>query len=93
MNRNWCRHFEAILSSAADHDTREKALQSTLNLIEPCEKSFAKMRPVLDKLAQEYTELLGRSEQEDDSRDFFENILSMIKSIMEKLKTQGKQEL
>jgi hypothetical protein len=93
VNRNWCRHFQAILSNAADHDTREKVLQSMLNLIEPCETSFNKITPVLAKLAQKYTELLSQTELEEDSKDFFESILSMIKSIMEKLKQPGKQEL
>ena len=95
IEKKWCTHFELVLKSAGDHDTREKIIISLLSLVENCKKEFFENESLIQVLSSMYNEYNALVNLEKDLEDdnYFKNIINYIGQVLRLIDTNKKQEL
>lgn len=85
IEKNWCDHFESLLTIAEDHDSREKILDSMISLVEPCQIRFRNedLVKTIKKYLNEYQNL-AKMEEEDD--DYFVKFVDNFKTLLSQIK-------
>jgi hypothetical protein len=85
LSINWCFNFEKLLKKVEDNLSREKILESMINVIEHCKNEFSNNNSLIKLLINQrddYKMLINDDNSNDNFNDYLKEIIESINYIL-----------